>query len=86
VGLPSGVFATAANQVPILQQLDAAGFCRYFGKWSDFDVGSLRLVLGNFFTDVSQCAASRALGLASVDGRGTQRVTDALLAKVAAHV
>ena len=86
VGLPSGVFAIAPNQVPILKQLDRAGFCRYFGEWSDFNSNSLLQVIGNLFADVRQCTALRALGLASVDGRGTQRIVDVLLARVASHV
>jgi UDP-2,4-diacetamido-2,4,6-trideoxy-beta-L-altropyranose hydrolase len=86
VGLPSGVFAIAPNQVPILKQLDRAGFCRYFGEWSDFNSNSLPQVIGNLFADVRQCTALRALGLTSVDGRGTQRIADALLARVASHV
>jgi len=74
IGLPSAILATAPNQVPILEQLDRLGLCRFLGSARDWDTPALTSAIRDFLHDDSARAAMRALGVSTVDGRGVERL------------
>jgi UDP-2,4-diacetamido-2,4,6-trideoxy-beta-L-altropyranose hydrolase len=81
IGLPSGLVATARNQVPILRGLERQGFCRYLGATWEFDTPEFVRFVQAWMQDQAALAATRALGVASVDGLGAQRIVQKLFAK-----
>lgn len=78
IGLPSALMATASNQVPILEQLDRQGLCRYLGPAWEWHTPRLTNQLRAFLKDSASLATMRALGTASVDGRGAERIVQRL--------
>lgn len=78
IGLPSALMATASNQVPILEQLDRQGLCRYLGPAWEWHTPTLTDRLRAFLQDSASLAAMRALGTASIDGRGAERIVKRL--------
>lgn len=81
IGLPSGLVATARNQVPILRGLERQGFCRYLGAAWEFDAPEFVQLVQAWIQDQAALAATRALGVASVDGLGAQRIVQKLFAE-----
>lgn len=79
IGLPSALIATASNQVPILEQLDQQGLCRYLGPAWEWHMPALTDQLRAFLQDSASLAAMRELGTSSVDGRGAERIVKRLL-------
>ncbi len=78
IGLPSGLVATACNQVPILRGLERQGFCRYLGAAWEFDASEFVRLVQAWMRDQPALSATRALGVASVDGLGAQRIVQKL--------
>lgn len=74
VGLPSGLVATAKNQIPLLKALEKQGFCRFLGLAWDFDSTSFAARVNEFLGNSSALAAMRSLGVAAVDGGGGKRI------------
>ena len=81
IGLPSGLVATARNQVPILRSLERQGFCRYLGAAWEFDAPEFVSLVQSWMQDQAALVATRAFGLASVDGLGAQRIVQRLFAE-----
>jgi UDP-2,4-diacetamido-2,4,6-trideoxy-beta-L-altropyranose hydrolase len=81
VGLPSGLVATARNQVPILRGLEHQGLCRFLGPAWEFEAQTFQQRVQTWIQDEDALRAMRALGVASVDGRGAQRIVEALFAR-----
>lgn len=81
VGLPMALVATADNQVPILRNLDRTGFAAYLGRASDLDSAQFVAAFKDFLADRKSLETRRAIGIASVDGRGTERVVHRLQAR-----
>jgi UDP-2,4-diacetamido-2,4,6-trideoxy-beta-L-altropyranose hydrolase len=81
VGLPSGLVATARNQVPILRGLEHQGLCRFLGPAWEFEAQTFQQRVQTWIQDADALRAMRALGVASVDGRGAQRIVEALFAR-----
>ncbi len=81
IGLPSGLVATASNQIPILRDLERQGFCRYLGAAWEFDEPKFVRLFKDFMQDKASLAATRALGLSSVDGLGAQRIVQKLFSE-----
>lgn len=80
VGLPSALIATHPNQVAILKALDDKGFCYYVGEAKKTDPKDFIQCFSEFIGDVEGLRKMRALGVGTVDGRGSQRILDTLLA------
>lgn len=78
VGLPSALIATAANQIPILKELDQQAFCRYLGAAWEFNRIEFSNLLKSFLSDQASLIKMRNLGLASVDGKGADRIVKKL--------
>jgi spore coat polysaccharide biosynthesis predicted glycosyltransferase SpsG len=81
IGLPSAVFATAENQIPILEKLNQLGLCRYLGPAWQWSKPQLIEELNAFLNENVTLASMRATGVAAVDGRGAERIVGRLLAK-----
>lgn len=81
VGLPSGLIATANNQIPILHDLERQGFCRYLGAACEFDEPKFVGLFKDFLQDQPSLGAMRSLGVSSVDGSGAQRIVRKLFSK-----
>lgn len=81
IGLPSALMATAQNQVPILEQLDQQGLCRYLGPAWQWDTPLLASRIHAFLQDDASRASMRALGVSAVDGRGVERIVQRLHAR-----
>ena len=79
IGLPSAVIATAKNQIPILQQLDQLGFCRYFGAICEMEKDTMVEKVRNFLGDTGSLQRLRDTGLNSVDGQGIGRIAKRFL-------
>jgi len=84
LGLPSLVLTVAENQVPTAQHLGKRGAIDYIGRAADLDDAGLRAALSRFMADQEGRSKMADLGMRLVDGRGTERVADALLANVSA--
>lgn len=85
IGLPSGLVATARNQVPILRSLERQGFCRYLGAAWEFDAPEFVRLVQALMQDQAALAVTRALGVASVDGLGAQRIVQKLFTEGGGH-
>jgi UDP-2,4-diacetamido-2,4,6-trideoxy-beta-L-altropyranose hydrolase len=85
VGLPSGLIATADNQVPILESLDRQGFCRYLGEAQRLDTSTFEHALNTFLNDQTSLTAMRSMGVKSVDGLGVQRIVSAMISMSCQH-
>lgn len=81
IGLPSAVFATAENQIPILEKLNRLGLCRYLGPAWQWSKPQLIEELNAFLDENDLLASMRATGIAAVDGKGAERIVARLLAK-----
>lgn len=81
VGLPSGLIATANNQIPILLDLERQGFCRYLGVAWAFDESKFVALFKDFLQDRASLGAMRSLGVSSVDGNGAQRIVQKLFSE-----
>ena len=81
VGLPSGLIATANNQIPILHDLERQGFCRYLGAAWEFNELEFVGLFRDFLQDRSSLVAMRALGISSVDGNGARRIVQKLFSE-----
>ncbi len=79
IGLPSAVFATADNQIPILRQLNQREFCRFLGAIWETGRTAMVPMLRDFLSDTTAMQRLRANGVRAVDGQGVRRVMRALL-------
>jgi spore coat polysaccharide biosynthesis predicted glycosyltransferase SpsG len=79
IGLPSAVFATAENQIPILRMLDQRGFCRYLGAVWEPDKPAMIRLMSDFLGETSKLQSLRENGVRAVDGQGVGRVVKAFL-------
>jgi UDP-2,4-diacetamido-2,4,6-trideoxy-beta-L-altropyranose hydrolase len=73
LGLPAAYLATSMNQVPLLEHLDAMGFCRFLGSTAITDEEFVD-GFGAFLADRSVLTALRDRAWAAVDGRGAERL------------
>lgn len=85
IGLPSAVFATAENQIPILEKLNRLGLCRYLGPAWQWKKPQLIEKLNAFLNGNDFLASMRATGIAAVDGKGAERIVARLLARDVNH-
>jgi UDP-2,4-diacetamido-2,4,6-trideoxy-beta-L-altropyranose hydrolase len=81
LGLPSLVVSLADNQRPACAALAADGLIRYLGHADQVTAATLRAALVQAMRDPAGLRAQASVASATVDGQGTQRVIDALLAK-----
>ena len=81
LGLPSLVVSLADNQRPACAALAADGLIRYLGHADQVTTITLRAALVQTLRDPVGLRAQANAASATVDGQGTQRVIDALLAK-----
>ena len=81
LGLPSLVVSLADNQRPACAALAADGLIRYLGHADQVSAATLRAALVQALRDPAGLRAQASAASATVDGQGTQRVIDALLAK-----
>jgi spore coat polysaccharide biosynthesis predicted glycosyltransferase SpsG len=79
LGLPSLVIAIAENQVPTAQYLSKLGAIDYIGRAEDLAEDALRVALSRFLMDQEGRSKMANLGMQLVDGKGAERVADALL-------
>lgn len=79
MGLPSAYLAMAANQVEILEQLAARGFCAYLGTCDAISDQAFVTGFTRFIQGESDLATMSALGREQFDGRGALRVTALLM-------
>jgi UDP-2,4-diacetamido-2,4,6-trideoxy-beta-L-altropyranose hydrolase len=81
LGLPSLVVSLADNQRPACAALAADGLIRYLGHADQVTAATLRAALVQTLRDPAGLRAQASVASATVDGQGTHRVIDALLAK-----
>ena len=82
LGLPSAVVTIAANQEAPARALEEAGVCLVVGKAEDTGIMKWSLVLAKVDDGQSDLHGMSQRGMALVDGRGADRVADAVLAGV----
>jgi UDP-2,4-diacetamido-2,4,6-trideoxy-beta-L-altropyranose hydrolase len=80
LGIPGAYIAVAGNQIPILQNLVARGFCAFIGADRDLADGEFIESVESFLGNAAGLLAMRELGMAAVDGLGAKRVASALTA------
>lgn len=78
VGLPAAYLAVSANQSPILEQLQDAGLCAYFGMASEVGDEQFLAAMERFLADVPRLREMRLVGMNAIDGGGAERVTRVL--------
>ena len=78
LGIPGAYIAVAENQIPILKNLEAQGFCAFIGVDRDLTDRQFVASLESFLENAAGLLAMRELGMAAVDGRGAKRVASAL--------
>ncbi|HEX6120789.1 MAG TPA: UDP-2,4-diacetamido-2,4,6-trideoxy-beta-L-altropyranose hydrolase [Dongiaceae bacterium] len=84
LGLPSLVIAVAENQRATSRHLGKIGAIDYIGTAADLDDADLRVALSRFLADQEGRSKMTDLGMRLVDGKGVERVADALLANARA--
>lgn len=78
MGLPSLVLSIAKNQVPACVALASSGLIRYLGDEHKFDVAAIESALLEALAAAGHLNASSASYKSLVDGRGTDRVAEAI--------
>jgi UDP-2,4-diacetamido-2,4,6-trideoxy-beta-L-altropyranose hydrolase len=78
VGLPALIVSMAANQVVIGQNLEDYGACVYLGNIEAVSAEKIRQELENLLSNPAAVQRLSARAYALVDGRGTERVIEAL--------
>lgn len=78
MGLPSLVLSLAENQVPACEALSSSGLIRYMGGVHDLDVAAIEAALLEALAVVRQLRAVAINNQILVDGRGVDRVAEAL--------
>ena len=78
VGLPAAYLAVSANQSAILEQLQIAGLCAYFGMASELGDEEFLASIERFLADVPRLREMRVVGMNAIDGIGAERVARAL--------
>ncbi len=78
LGVPSVVIATAANQQPAIAALGATQAVVQAGSAAAFDAGALTAAVARAAGDGVLRRKLASAGRAMIDGRGTQRVADAV--------
>ena len=70
IGIPGAYIAVAENQIPILQNLEARGFCIFIGI--DRDLVDCQFIesVESFLGNAAGLVAMREMGMAAVDGLG----------------
>jgi len=82
MGLSSAYLAIHDNQLPILERLEAKGLCRSLGDADVLSDEAFVAGAGRFLADSAGLSRMRETGLSAVDGKGTERVADAVLQEV----
>jgi UDP-2,4-diacetamido-2,4,6-trideoxy-beta-L-altropyranose hydrolase len=80
LGVPAALLVAADNQTRIAEGLAAAGFALSLGAAAPFPTAALRDAVGGLLDDSTQRARMARAGRSLVDGRGTDRVADEVLA------
>lgn len=78
IGLPAAYLAVSKNQIPIIERLQASGFCVYLGEVQSVDESAFVAGMRHFLSRATALQAMRTLGMKAVDGGGAQRVVEAL--------
>ena len=80
LGIPGAYIAVSDNQVPILEKLDAQGFCKFIGIDRDLTDRQFIQTVEFFLGNAAGLFAMREVGMRAVDGHGAERVASALSA------
>ncbi len=86
MGLPSLVLSIAENQIPACEALVSSGLIRYLGGAHDLDVAAIESALIEALAVTGQLRALATSNQTLVDGRGVNRVAEALNPTPAAHL
>ena len=78
LGLPSFVISIAENQIPGCVALSQAGLIYYLGEGKQLDSTEIAFKLRNYLCEIKKLNMMTADNQLLVDGRGTQRVLQAL--------
>lgn len=78
MGLPAAHLTNAASQVDILLSLKESGFCELLGHVGSITDEAFVAGMENFLGERQRLVHMRQLGLESVDGKGVERVIDAI--------
>lgn len=83
LGLPAAYLAIASNQVAILRQLAAGGFCEYLGTAESCSREEFVTRIDHFLGNPARLATLRQFGMAAIDGQGVCRVARAMEGQLA---
>jgi UDP-2,4-diacetamido-2,4,6-trideoxy-beta-L-altropyranose hydrolase len=86
MGLPSLVISIAENQIPACKALAFSGLIRYLGSAHDLDVAAIESALIESLVAAGQLRALATGNRTLVDGRGVNRVAEALNPTPSAHL
>lgn len=81
VGLPSAAFSLAPNQAVGIRRLDKAGLIKSLGYYDNSERRNIDNVLHPLLSNFEWAGASQRRGQALVDGQGTERVANLLVAE-----
>lgn len=79
LGIPAIVLVTAANQQGVAEGLQKNGFALSLGSGAPFPAGALKAAAAELLGDRNRLKAMAAAGKKLVDGRGAERVAEAVL-------
>jgi len=79
LGLPTAVISIAENQVPASRDLDTAGIITYLGPQETVSVEQIRSAMQALVADSPRRQSMSEQSRLLVDGRGAQRVCEAML-------
>ena len=82
LGLPAALVWVVDNQIPGYERTISRGLAAGLGHLSDLPSSAAVTVLRELLTDPAARTALAARGWSAVDGRGVERVADALLARL----
>ena len=80
MGLPSIVISIAENQRSACEALARAGLIRYLGDASSVSVSEVQTVVRQLSQDTQQTGALSAASMKLVDGKGVDKVAEAVFA------
>lgn len=78
LGLPSALFIIAKNQQQVVYNLEQAGACINLGDYRHFDFLKIPTILSVLSNDTERLATMSAAAHAMTDGRGVERIINAL--------
>lgn len=78
-GLPPILMTVADNQEPIAEALEKRGLAIYAGRHADVDTARLDNIIGSLIGDTDKRRGFAAAGQRTIDGRGCERICDALI-------